>query len=164
MPLTSAVLRAVANWDIYKTNTGFKKTRVRDSLAGSYTADVATYNQALVAQYSIAASGTQTIDLNSFTNLATESVTATKFKGILLKATATVTGGQLQIEPGASDPFPLGFSGTTPALTLDVGTGGADFLIRNGTTMTVSGTVKNIKLSNPGSQTITVSVFALLGT
>lgn len=164
MPLTAAVLKSVATWDVYKSNTGFKKTRLRDSLAGSYTSDGTTFNQILVAQYSLAASGTQTVDLYSFTNIVNESVTATKFKGILLKATATVTGGQLAIEPGASNPFPLGLSGTSPVLTLDVGTDGCEFLIRNGTTMTVSSTVRNVKLSNPGTQTITVSVFSLLGT
>lgn len=163
MPLTSASMRASVSWDTRKAVTGFNTVKHKDSLAGSYTAAVATYQHVLVARYTLAAAGTQTVDLYSVTEPSGEAATATKFKGILLVCSATVTGGQLKVEPGASNPFALGLSGTTPALTLDVGTAGCTLMLVNGISMTVSNTVKNVKLSNPGSQTVTVDLFALLG-
>lgn len=164
MTMRTASLRVSASWDYPKTNTGFAPNKQRDTLSGSYNAVVATYQHGQIAQYTLAAAGTQTVDLYSLTAINGESATITKFKGLLLVATGT-TGGQIKIEPGASNPFAMGFSGTTPALTLDVFTGlDTFFVLANGISMTVDNTHKNVKLSNPGSQSIVAAIFAMLGT
>lgn len=158
------VVSATIGFTYEKTVTGFKSLKITDTVPFRLVPG-SSFNHAYVAQASLAASGTTTIDLYSFTTLAGESVTITKLIALMFQPYASVTGGQLTIEPGASNPLAWIMAGTTPSITLDVGTSpGACFLMANGTTVTVSSTSRNIKLSNPGSQTITVDIAAIVGT
>ena len=52
-------------------------------------------------------------------------------------------------------------SGTSPALTYEAGT---TFVLLRGAHETLSSTVRNLKLSNPGSTTVTVKYALILGT
>jgi len=155
---------ATIGFTYQKAITGFKSLTVSDSVPFRLIPSD-TFNHAYVSTISLAAAATSTIDLYSFTTVAGESVTITKLQALIFHATGAVTGGQLTIEPGASNPLAWIMAGTTPSITLDVGTTpGACFLMANGTTVTVSTTSRNIKLSNPGSQTITVYAAAIVGT
>lgn len=123
----------------------------------------ATFTQVQLSQFTLAAAATATIDLYSFVNAFGATVTCTKAASLLIKATGN--GGQLKIELGASNPFSWFLSGTTPAITLTCGSNGCMFLVHDGATNggTVSNTAKTIKISNPGSATITVTLVALEG-
>lgn len=165
MPLTSASLRASAGWTYTASNTGFNVSKQKDDLSGSLAADVATLNHAYIARHSLAAAGTATIDFFSLTPIIGTAVSITKFRGVLFVVTGTVTGGQLKIEPGAANPFALGMAGTGPSITIDVAASvDTVFMLLNGINFTISNTVKNLKISNPGSQSIVCDVFAILGT
>jgi len=135
-----------------------------DSFTARYSPNTTTYSEILLDVFTLNASANTTIDFRSFTNLLNNTVTATGVLGMLVKATATVTGGQLQIEPGASNPLSWILSGTSPAITLDVGTAGACLMVWEGTTQTVNATVRNVLFSNPGTQAITVTLGALVTT
>lgn len=163
MALTSASLRASASWKYSFANTGFNVSKQQDDLSGSYSADVAVFNHALITRVTLAAAGTSTIDLYALVPIIGSAVNITKFKGLMFVCSAAATGGQLKIEPGAANPFAI-FAGTTPSFTMDVGTDGATFFWINGTTKTISATVRNILLTNSGSQSVDCDIFALLGT
>lgn len=160
----SLLASASIGWEQQKTNGSFANSKQGpDTLTASYQPLTTTYTDIYLAEGTLAASASVTLDLYSFTDKLGTAVTATKLLGILIKATATVTGGQLKIEQGASNPLTWFFSGTTPAITLDVGTLGACFMVKEGTSETLSSTVRNLKLSNPGTQTITYYVAAMVG-
>lgn len=160
----SLLVSASIGWEQQKTNGSFANSKQGpDNLTARYTPSTTTYTNVLLEEGTLAAAASATIDFYSFTDELGTAVTATKLLGILIKATASVTGGQLKIEEGASNPLTWFFSGTTPAITLDVGTAGASFMVMEGTTQTLSSTVRNLKLSNPGSQTITYLVAAIVG-
>lgn len=165
MSLTSgsALIRASLSWEQSSTNTGFNSTTQKGDVSVSLAPSTSTYNEVFAASYTLAAAGTQTVDLYSITNLLNQSKTITKLIGLIIKATATVTGGVLKLENGASNPllWPLA---SGDALSVTVGTAGAVLLFAQGTTHTVSNTAKTLLLTNTGTQTITVLVAALVGT
>jgi hypothetical protein len=163
----SLSLAASATWSQSQSNGALQgTTQGPDSLSYRATPDAATYTQVQATQLTLAASASQTLDLSSFTTLLNATATCTKVLGVLVKATNTVTGGQLKIEPGASSAIDFWLGGTTPSLTLACGDPagpGCAVLIADGAARAVSGSVKNVKLSNPGTQTVTVSVVILCG-
>lgn len=166
MPTTAnkQIVTATVGFTYEKTVSGFKAFKLTDSVPFRLVPS-SSFNHAYVAQTTIAASANTTIDLYSFTTISGEAVTITKLIALMIQAEASVTGGQLKIEPGASNPLAFLMAGTTPSITYDVGTTpGCCHLMANGTTVTVSSTSRNIKLSNPGSQTITVNIGAIVGT
>lgn len=163
----SVVATASLGWKQSQTNeagTFGPTTQGQDSFTARYSPNTTTYSEILLDTFTLNAAANTTINFNSFTNLLNNTVTATGVLGMLVKATGTVTGGQLKIEPGGSDPLSWILSGTTPAITLDVGTAGACLMVWEGTTQTVNSTVKNVLFSNPGSQAITVVLGALVTT
>lgn len=159
----SALVRGSISWEQSATNTGFNDTTQKGDISVSLTPSTTTYNEVFLARYSMAASGTQTVDLYSITTLLNQAKTITKLIGLIIKATASVTGGVLKIENGGSNPllWPLA---SGDAMSVTVGTAGAVVLIAQGTTHTVSNTAKTLLLTNTGTQTITVLVGALVGT
>ncbi len=172
MAVVTDSLRVSASvaWEQTKTNSSdaFRETaQGPDAISYNDGPSAATYNEILVTRFTLAASGTQVIDLNSFTSLLGEAKTITKARGIIVRATNAVTGGLLKIEPGASNAIDFWFAGTTPSITLSCGTGGSNgccFLIADATTRVVSVTVKNILFTNTGSQTVIVDIAVLVGT
>jgi hypothetical protein len=161
----SVSLRASLGWQLSKAVTGFDSPTQSGGLSGTFRPATATFNHIYhLATTSIAAAGTQALNFYDVTSILGESVTSTKLCGVLIIAEATVTGGELKIEPHGTNGLTWPFSGTTPAITLTVGTTGAGFLIWQGTTQTVGNTTKQWLLTNSGSQTITVTVAAVIGT
>lgn len=167
MPLkaSSIAVKGSLEWTYTKTVTGFNPVSQQGSVAFNLAPDAATYDHAYVTQFSLAASADSTVNLYSFTNVVGESVTATKLLGYAVYVTGTVAGGQIKIEPGASDPAAFPLSGTSPAITLAVGTGlKCGIVVITGTAFTLSNTIKNVKFSNPGTQTVSVNLAVLVGT
>lgn len=161
MPLTEGYILATSSWTQTKTTTGREDvTQGPDSVSKTVTFDVASVNRVYVYPISLAASGTATIDLQAVTTLLAESDVWTKVQG--LELTVDSGGGNIKLEPGASNPLTWFFSGTTPAITVKAG----GFLaIGDGSTFTVSATVKTLKLTNlSGSLTATGSLVIYGGT
>lgn len=126
------------------------------------TMDKDTYNGVKRAQITIDGGANTTLDLYAaFTSYSGNTKTgATKLAGILFETSGVEATAQLKIEPGASNPAPFGLNGTTPDLTYSAG----DWIaIGKASHFTLSNTAKNIKLSNPGSTTITVKYEFILG-
>ncbi len=153
-------------WSQEQVNEGgsFRKSgQGPDSLVFNLSPSATTFTEVLIDKFTLAAAGSQTVNFRSFTNLLGTAVTNTKLKGLLIKATATVTGGQLKIIPGASNDLQWPFGAAADFVTLDVGTDGCLLVICNGTTVTVGATDATWDLSNPGSQSIVVYIVALVG-
>ena len=155
---------ASVGWRQSVANTGYQATtQGPDNLSATFTPSTTTYGEVLITEGTIVAAANTTIDFYALTTLLRESKTITKLLGFLIKASAASTGAQLKIEPGASNPLSWALAGTTPSLTLDVGTTGCAFMVVNGATWTVSATVRNLKLSNPGSVTLTYDIAGICG-
>lgn len=160
----SVSIRASMGWRLTKTVTGFDSPVQAGGLAGSFSPATATFtNIYTLATATIAASGTQALDFYSFTEMLGDAVIATKICGILITAGGSVSGGVLKIEPHGTTPLTWPFAGTTPSISLTVGTTGAGFMIWQGTSQTMSTTVRQYLLTNTGTQSITVTVSAVVG-
>ena len=133
-------LMAVAN--VYGTNTTEGPDNINFSLSG---VDVTTYNQLYACTYTIAASGSQTIDLTSLTNLVSESFGF----GHVLAMVIKTSGSPITLSPGASNGFVYNFGGTSPTWT--VANGGV-FAVSESTTggVAVTSSYKTITLTNNG--------------
>jgi hypothetical protein len=158
MSLTAAQIAASVTWATSKTITGFASTKQdQQSIGNTITYDVTTFNQEFAAQYTIAAAGTRTIDLTSFTNALGESVTLSKVAAIIVVA----SGSSVKVEPGASNPLTWFFGGTTPSITVP---SGGEFLFAQGTAQTVNSTYKTLLFTNTGGSTLTLTVVIIGGT
>ncbi len=159
MPLTQATLSGALRCKSVKSVTGYTPVSQKPALSFPRAYDTATWNRAFLGEWTLAASGVQIVDLYLYTDAVDGPTRTTQAVALVLTATATVTGGQLRVEPGASEPLAFCVSGY---LLFDVGVLGTDVVLSNGTPWTVSATARNIKLSNPGTQSITVSAMAIL--
>lgn len=123
---------------------------------------MATYNQLFSARYTILAAGTQAVDFYSFTNLAGESVTATKIYAVVIVVTGA--GSSVKVEPHGTNPLTWFFAGTTPSITIPgSATPGGLFVFSEGGTETMNATTRQWLLTCSGA-TATVDVVAIVGT
>lgn len=161
MPLTEGYLSSTSSWTQAKETTGrVDATQGPDTVASTVTFSVATVNRIYTYPISLAASGTATIDVQAVTTLLAESDAWTKVQGIQL--TVDSGGGNIKLEPGASNPLTWFFSGTTPAITVKAG---GFMALGDGSTFTASSTVKTLKLTNlSGSLTATGTLVLFGGT
>jgi len=148
-------------WLLSKTNTGFVDSEQGpDSKGFSLQGlDVAIQNQLFAAKYTVLASGTQVIDLSTFTNLVSQATGLTSVLTLFLLPTGT--NAICKLEPGASNPLTWFFSGTTPAISIPAG---GTFVFSNpgtGTGQTVDGTHKNLLVTNTGAGTLSLTVLAI---
>lgn len=158
MALDFANVSFGATWQQTKANTGFANTvQGPDGLSLNVALPVgaSAANSIYVARGTLAASAATTIDLYSFTDQLGQSIAMVRVYALVVK-TATDT---LKIEPGSSNPLNWFFGGTTPSVTIPAG-GGMTFY--QPTAATVSSTVRNIKLTNTGSATLTYDI-AIIG-
>lgn len=159
MALSLSNINGEIGWTQATAITGWQNRRQGpDKLSVGLSPAVATYNEVYAVEGTLTASSSVTIDLYSITNLLGEAKTLTK--GIALMLKATTTG--MKLEPGASNPLTWFFSGTTPAISVQAG---GFFLFADGTTATLSASVRNIKITNlSGSTTGTYDLVFLGGT
>lgn len=128
--------------------------------------DLDAWNQAFAAVYELDPSDTATIDLRSFTNLATEPVVMTAALAIGIKVQHTDpedTAGELTIGPGASNGLVAWF---IPDMVIDAPTpGSVRAVVFAGDTVdegvAVDNTHKSIDLENTGADPITVTVIVV---
>jgi len=161
--VTTSTIQAAASFQQAAPNAPYvTPTQGPDGLTFTAQPAVATLNAVLLATYTIAASGTQSINLNSFNDAFKQAVTNTKAIAFMFVGIGNLA--KVKLEPDSSNPLTWFFAGTTPSVTLQCGTGGCCFMICDGIAATLSGTVANFKITNTGSATLTLNVFALVGT
>ena len=158
----AASLAVSLAWALEKTNTGFNDAKQKGSLSYNVSPAVGTYNQLFAARYTIAAAGTQAVDFYSFTNLAGESVTATKMYAVMIKVTGA--GSTIVLEPHGTNGLTWFFGGTNPTITMPGSATGSLFVFSEGGTEVLSATVRKFLLTNSGGSSATVDVVAIVGT
>lgn len=157
MSISLSGISGEITWTQTKSNTGFIVTRQGpDKVDVALSPATATYNEVYAVQGTLAASANTTINLNSFTNLLGQSVTATKGIGFIIKAAAA----DLKIEPGATNPLGWWWGGTTPSITVKAG---GFFMIGDGGTATISGSACNLKITNLSGSVVATYTIAFLG-
>lgn len=154
MPLDTLNLTAAVEWKMSKDVTGFKDAfQGQESKAFALAPTIATWDQLFAAYYTIAASGTQLIDLSSFTSLVGEAVTGTS--ALFLVLIPTGVDAECTIEPDATNGLEWFFG----AGTLVIPTGG--FLMYcepDAGGVVIDGTHKELLVTNTGSDTLTLYV------
>lgn len=165
MPLNSVAVNSAFNWQLNRTNTGFADAvQGPDVAAFSLNSlSVATWTELFGAQYTIAAAGTQVIDLRSFTDLDATSVTGTKALAIQIYTTGAV-GDLLNVKGNATNALQWFFDDATKGINIP---GGGCFMFSEGassTGTTVDGTHKQLLLTNNGAASLTVTVVAIVST
>lgn len=156
MSVDNSTVVGQITWTQSKTNTGYAKTKQGpDQLSVSLSPDTTTYNRIYATSGTLAASATVTIDLQGVTDYLGQSLTLTKIIAIQLKA----TGSTMKYEPGASNGLTWFLSGTSPAITVR---DGGFFIVGDGTFGVVSGSAKNITITNTGATSGTYEL-ALIG-
>lgn len=162
----TTVVKASFDCTDQKTVSGFTPATEQATVSFNVAPNTTTYNRVLLAYGTLAAAANTTLDLYSWTSQMGESVTATKLAGYEFKAAPNSTsalGGQFRLEPGATNPATLFMGGTGPYLLANVNTNGCCFMVMSGSHEVVSNTVRNVLISNPGTNTIIFTAFALLG-
>ena len=168
MPLASApTMINNVSWSLSSANTLGNVTQQGASNFTGTPTNITTWNQLLAVTYAMAAAGTQTVNLNSFTNLVNEAVTALHVLWLFIN----INPGEVTLQPGASNPIAWFFTGggtaAQNALTIGHTSTGGQFLVSElaaGPGYTISSTVKNIDLKNNGSGANSVTVVALVST
>lgn len=155
MALTAASFNATVSWqDLATPVTGAHTIKNNDTLSLTNSPAVATYNRRLRKQYSLAAAGTQLIDLASFTDPYTgATITLTKAIAMLLTGTQA-----FRIEPNsAANPLPWFFGIAANYLTFGANEG---FAALKAVTFT---TGSKLLLTNQGGSTGTFDLVIIGG-
>lgn len=157
MALTSSVITGKIQWSQTKSNPGFAPTKQGpDYIASSIAPPINTINEIFAENRVLAAAASHTYDLTTIINFFGESVTFTKARALHL----AVQGGQIALSPGASDPLTWFFGGTSPSITLP---DGSFITIGGGSNATVSGTAKNLTITNTGATSATYQITIIGG-
>lgn len=154
MPLSSGEMRAGFAYKLSKPNPGFSpavstKTKAKRIPFGT------AYDQVFTARYTIAAAGTQVIDLSSFTNEVGEAVTGTLAVGILYLP----TGSTSKVEADGTNGLMWFCTGTTPAVPV---ADGGFFAYGEPTGTTIDATHKRLKITNTGGTSLTADVLVFV--
>jgi len=155
MAVDNLLIGAQVAFSISSTNTGFQSVAVSDKIEFVTKPDTSVYNNIITKQYSIAASGTQDIDVFEFTNLVREEVEADSVFGIIL--TVTGANGECTLSPGPSNGLDFPDSGDTVIKS------GGVYLYFQPTAFPVSNTSKILRLTNSGTGTMTVRIGIIVG-
>ena len=156
MSVTSSGITGSLGWSLSRSNTGFGGVSQGDSVSAAVNLDASLYNSVFAAEYTLAASGTQSIDLKNFVDLAFETHTTTdKVIGIMV----SVTGAPITIAPGASNGLVWFWTGTSPIVTIKAG----GFLVfSDGAATTVDATHKTLTLTNLSASVVATVRIAIL--
>lgn len=168
MPISALELSALLKFTLTKTVTGWEDIEQGENEFSLLLTDIDTdvWNQVYAAKHTLAAAGTATIDLRSFTNLAGEAVVMTAALGIAVKfehSDPTDVAGELTIGAGASNGLAAWF---LPDMVIDAPTAGSTrTLVMCGDTadegVTVDATHKTIDLENTGTDAIVATVIVI---
>ena len=157
MALTSSVITGKIQWSQIKNNAGFAPTKQGpDYIASSIAPPINTINEMFAENRALAASASHTYDLTTMVNFFGEAITFNKARALHL----AVQGGQIELSPGVSDPLTWFFGGTTPSIILP---DGSFITIGGGSNAVVSGTAKNLTVTNTGATSATYQITIIGG-
>jgi hypothetical protein len=155
MPLTSLGSRSRISYTLQKTNTGLPPTVAGPASEGYVYDQPAGANQVYAAEITLAASATQDINLNSFTNLVGESVTGIGAYSLFLMP----TGADVKITPSPSNGISWFFDST--GLTVP---DGGELKWSQPIAATVSSGAGSLRLTNTsGSASVVVTIVVVVG-
>jgi hypothetical protein len=120
--------------------------------------NIATYNQLLATQYTIAYAASHNIDLTNLTNLVNEMFAFTS----VLTIVVIPTGASCQLKPGASNPCGWFFGTTTDSVMIPAGGMLAFSQPTAGPGFTVDGSHKILTVTNTGGSGMTLTVDVLI--
>lgn len=165
MALDSIGISATVSWALSRAVTGFADvTQGPDSLSfSSNSLSTATWTEIFAAEYTLAAAGTQVVDLRTFTDLVGNSVTGTKAMALMLSVSGAATDW-LNVKPNSSNGLQWFFGGTAEGVSVP---GGGVILFSEGagsSGTTVDATHKQLLLTNNGAANLTATIAALVST
>lgn len=157
MPLTYAQIEAGLKWGFTKTNTGFGDTTQQGELNANISYSVTDVTKSAGAVYSISASATQTVDLQTMTDWASTALSSGKAVAFGIK----VTGNGVTVKAGSTNGLTTWFIRNSGQLYLPAGS----FFVVGwpySAAATVSGSAKTLDIVNDSGATATVTI-AFLG-
>lgn len=165
MGLSSVGINAAINWQLARSVGPFADvTQGPDGANFALNAlPVATWNELFAAQYTISASGTQAVDLRSFTDLPGNAVTATAVLAVLVLVTGDAAD-VLNVKAHGTDGLQWFFENATHGVNVP---GGGMFLFSEGSDSAgtaVDATHRQLLLTNTGGADLTVTLVALVST
>lgn len=164
MAVTQVSIQASTTFAIERAVTGFTTLAYGpETVSFSLTSlDTATWNVVFAATYTLAASGTQTVDLRAFTDIA-GNVISSADKALQLQITVTGAAADLlNVKPHGTNGLQWFFENASYGVNVP---GGGCLLFSEGassTGTTVSATSRQLLLTNNGSAALTVTVIATL--
>ena len=120
-----------------------------------------TWNAAFINQYTIAAAGTQAVDLRTFTDQVGSSITADKAMSIIILVTGAITD-TLNVKTHGTNGLQWFFESASFGVNIP---GGGMLMFSEGETSTgttVDATHKQLLLTNNGAASLTVKIVAVL--
>lgn len=151
--LNGLTLKASITWELLKTVTGYKDLKwPSQTKSFRLTPASSVADSILATRYTIAAAGTQVIDLSSFTDAAGDTITGAKAVGILLIPTGT--NAKVKLEKDATNGLVWMLGATS---TIEIPAGGV-FCACEPVGTTIDGTHKRLLLTNTGSGSLTLDV------
>jgi len=161
MGLSNLSFNPTVTWSLAKTNGAFGNTTQMGSKGFNFNGiSLITYNQLYAATLSLGATGSQTVDLTSLTNLVGESVDFISALALIV----IPSGSECTIQPGASNPLQWFFGGTTQSVVVPDGGFFAFSMKPTGTGEAVDSTHKNLKFTNSGATPLSLDVVIVGGT
>lgn len=137
MPLEGASYRSALSWRHTRQNDGFLNV-VQGPDSISVSSDDTGADAVFAGVSTLAASASKTFNLQSLTNLLSQSINFADVRATMIQA----INGTVTITPGASNPASLFLSGTTTGIVLTEGS----FVISSFVS-TVDATHKNVDLT-----------------
>lgn len=154
MAATSSSIKGSVTWQLEKDVTGFSSIK---TVSQTKSVSVSSgFDQIYNKRYTIAAAGTQSIDLSSFTNDIGEAVTTAKVLGIALFPTGE--NSICRVEPHSTNGLTWFFTASasdTPRISIP---GGGMLVFAEPVGTVVDGTHKVLLVTNTGSASMTLDV------
>jgi hypothetical protein len=156
MALTTSVITGKIQWSQVKNNTGFAATKQGpDSIANSITPPINTINEVFAENRVLAAAASHTYDLQALINFFGDAIVFTKIRAMHL----AVQGGQITVAPGATNPLDWCLNAEGEITLPD----GSFITVGGGSNATVSGTAKNLTVTNTGATSATYQITLIGG-
>lgn len=165
MPLTQLTLTASLGWTLDVPLAAAFADLIQGPSTTSVNLsgiDLTVWTELYAEQFTIAASGTQTVNLNSFTDLTGQAVTALHALAFMVVVSGAATD-TLNVKPAASNALQW-FFGSATSTGVNVHGGGAFVFMdpAGATGSAISSTACDLLLTNNGFNPLTVVVLAVV--
>jgi hypothetical protein len=155
MSLASSSTQGLISWKQYKTNNCFADTtQGNDAVYQVNSYESTDYDEIYTLCATLAVSGSQTVDLTNVSNLVCQNFAFSEVIAMMIRCTS----GKVTYGPDATDGFNWYLSAGS---TITIQEGGA-YLYNGGSSSSVSGTSKNITITNTHTGT-SEFILAIIG-